>query len=206
MNQSPKNPNAHRIAFTLVEVLVALALSSLLVGVTGSILVSVVQTRTLVERDIAMRTRVARVFDRIERDVRNVLPASSKEEPSVRVFGSPQQVMQLSVLTGMADDGSSLHQQKHPAVVRYRLVRDTVRRDRRKLVREVIDQTKINAAPVRETVAYGLAQFAIETITDARDSARPKNDSRDKPRALRITCRWNDGQTPHTRSFVLEHN
>jgi prepilin-type N-terminal cleavage/methylation domain-containing protein len=197
-----------RGAFTLVEVLIALALTALVAAVTGQIAVSTLQNRQVVEKRLRLIRRDAYVFDRLAEDVDRLIRIQG--EPAVTVFGSPHPVLQF---TARADDTASsadLHTARLPQTVRYRLVRERIG-ETYTLIREAIDRTDIGAGPLHETLGVDLLDFGVELFVDDSWTRIPPTggnrlaggDPAATVTAVRVSCRWAGEDKPVVRTLVV---
>ncbi len=184
-----------RKCFTLIEVLLAMTLTTVVMTLTGKIAVQTIQARNRVNDILTDHHREALVVDLIERDIRNMLPVLPDDQTSVQLFGAPQQVLQLSVMAAIHDDDASLHLIKQPATIRYRLIRNISGDHRFDLIRETIDRTDAGALPVKETIAANVKEFSVHILSKNKWlKSYPQRDRHlDPPRAVRILLSWNDG-------------
>lgn len=196
-----------RTSFTLIEVLLALSLATLLVTVTGRIAIQSVMTRQEVMRAVARLEREAALFERLNDDFANMLFGLPGDKTPLMVFGRPRQVLQFSVLSVIPTSEGSLHVIRRPSTVRYRLAGDRQEGSGLDLVREIIDRTGRSAKPVRETVARSVAGFKIEVLCDGKWERKypPAGQRAAKARAVRVSCRWVGSKQPSTRTFGVEH-
>lgn len=206
-NEPSRFPAALRrqAAFTLVEVLLALALTTVLIGLTGSIAVNSLRTRRYAQGVVRQLDREAYVLARIAEDLADLQCGLPGDASAISVFGTPRQVLQLSVLTAVPSVGYSLHLIRRPATVRYRLVGDRHESAGLRLVRETIDRTRVSARPVRETLSRGLESFRVEVLCDDQwTRSYPENDDETTgPLAVRVTCQWGGAEQEVTRVFLV---
>jgi prepilin-type N-terminal cleavage/methylation domain-containing protein len=168
MRQSVTNSSLaqNRSAFTLVEVLVALALTGLLLSITGRMAVSALRDRDVVAKRLGAIDAHAAIFDQLARDFKARLPdgVGSDTPASVAVFALPSPVIRMNVLSPLPQAQTQLHVAQFPIEVRYRLVqKNTGIFD---LVRETLDLTTPGAIPLRRTVARGLSRWDVEILAD----------------------------------------
>ncbi|MEK6674126.1 MAG: prepilin-type N-terminal cleavage/methylation domain-containing protein [Planctomycetota bacterium] len=193
-------------SFTLVEVLVALALTALLLSIVGPIATGALRSRNAAS-DIAARIhRESAVIDSLENDLRRLLDGLSEHGSSVRVFGFPQQTLELDVLGVVHEKADALHEALYPSTVRYRLMRTTDSENN--LVRESHDHTNASAKTQRETLASHITLFEVE-VFDGRSWLRsfpdPRKSSTKGVQALRIRMAWRNSPEPITHTLGVSH-
>jgi len=197
------------IAFTLVEVLVALALTALVAGLTGQIATTTLLNRALVGKRLRLIRRDTYVFDRLSEDVDQIV--SIQGDPVVTVFGSPHPVLQFAALAEDATTSGELHSARVPQTVRYRLVRERVG-DAYTLIRETIDRTSIGASPLRETLGTDLLDFGVEMFVDdswtrippaGGDRVATGGHRAGGATAIRVSCRWAGDDEPVVRTMAV---
>ncbi len=206
-------------SFTLVEVLVALALTTLVVSLTGRIAVQTLTTRKAVTRIAARLERDAVVLDRLAQDLSNLLPGLPDDKSPLLLLGDRLPVLQLSALTTMPGHDDSLHLTRYPATVRYRLTGRRGEPGGLTLVRETIDRTDRAAIPRRETIATGVKELSMEILTDGDSYSKyppasgqasasgyaPARGHTLDPWAVRVTLRWIDSERSWTRTLPVPH-
>ncbi len=199
MNRCKRIGKRSRRSFTLVELLLALALSSVVAALTGSIAVHMTRVRDKVEETLGVLERKAQLLDGVALDLRRLLP----DADSVRVSPDPHGLLELNALAA-SHAVDALHLPLHPATIRYRLHEQSTTFD---LVREVVDRTAPDAKPRRETVATNLASCRVTVrVRDEWIEAFPHSSrSRLAPTALRVNLTWADGPTAE-RTFLLHHD
>ncbi len=192
-----------RPSFTLVELLAALALTALVVAITGRIALQGVNTRKAVTDLISRLEGEAVVFESLREDFATLLTGLPGDQTPVRVFGAPRQVLQLSTLAAITQGNATLHLVRRPATVRYRLAGEGSEKGL-DLVREVIDRTDAGARPVSETIGRHLASFALEVLAKNKwTTGQPAKDDRPEDvQAVRVTLGLSGGD-PVTRTFVV---
>jgi len=173
------------IAFTLVEVLVALTLTGLVLTLAGRIAVQTITVQNTVEDALHRRARQDFVFDRLAVDLR---ARSADADLVLRLDANHRPLVEWGAL--VSSPGSALHTERTPATVRYRLMR--VADDRLTMVRELRTALQRAPAPVTTTVARNLAQVRV-SIFDGRawsplTAASRKRKTR--PQAFELACRW----------------
>lgn len=189
-------------AFTLVELLVALALTALLAVVSGRIAAATLHIRDTVIRGVDHAERDARIVDRLADDVANLLILDS--QPTVSLFGTPRPVLQLSVLTAASTAGSTLHVPRVPAAVHYRWVRDRESERVGDIVREVRNRTHPGAPPLRETLATQVAELKFEVWRQREWVTQYPSTKNDAPaRAVRVAVTWADTKRSVSHTFLL---
>lgn len=193
-------------SFTLIEVLLALALAALVSGLAGGILVGSAQTGLVAERKSHEIERAALLFDRLARDFEALLPTPFADEPAVELFGHQHPVLQLRALATVSASPEALHTPRLPCLVRYR-------RDHGRggliLIRERLDATRPGSPAGRETIATGLEDVHFELLVGSEWKNRyagQVSSARECPRAVRIVCRWAGQDRPHERAFVLRQS
>lgn len=179
-------------AFTLIEILLALSLTTLVIAVTGQIAVQSILTRDEARRIVNSLERDAHLFHQLSNDFANLLHGLPGDEKAVMVFGSQRQVLQLSALSPMPDREGALHVIRRPATIRYRLDGRQCETTGCDLVREVLDRTRAGARAVRETIATKVAGLKIEVLLEDTwvEKFPPSNGQSGSPLAVRVSCRW----------------
>jgi type II secretion system protein J len=200
-DKSATNRIAQRRAFTLVELLVALALAALLVVGTGRVTISAMQTQKAVEEKIQERARGAQVLDALARDWSRRTAALPGEESSLRLVESASSTLEFACLAPVASD--ELHVALLPGTVRYRVAseeREAV------LVREVIGATAPGHPMRRERLAKEVAEFNAEVWVDGRwvKSFPVAKNRQTNPRMLRVTLRFEGQSKALRRSFEMK--
>lgn len=196
----------HASAFTLIEVLLALALTTMLVTLTGRITMNSMAARQAAGRIVAELDRETVVFDRLDDDFANILDALPGENSPIKLLGSPRPVLQLSTLSPVGSAVGALHLPRRPARVRYRL-KDNRGTDASDLVRETIDLTVPGAKPVPETIAVNVASFAVVALHDGEWLRTYLSNRRDSSQAtaVRVSLRWLDSKRAYTQTFTVLH-
>ncbi|MEK6677215.1 MAG: prepilin-type N-terminal cleavage/methylation domain-containing protein [Planctomycetota bacterium] len=193
-------------SFTLVEVLAAMALTALLLSIVGPIATGALQSRNAASDVAARISRETVVLEHLEGDLHRLLDGLSGQGSTVRVFGFPQQTLELDVLGVVHEKADALLEALYPSTVRYRLMRTTDSENN--LVRENRDHTHISAKTHRETLANRLILFDVE-IFDGRSWLRTFPDPRISPtkgvQALRIRLAWQNSAEPITHTLVVSH-
>ena len=191
------------MGFTLVEVLAALALTSLLLALAGNIAVSAWSGKAAVERSLARIERDAYLEEMLFRDIQSVVGGLS-ENPPLRLDtagGMPQ--LELDVLT-TTQESTSLHVAKYPATVTYKLER---KRDpgTSTLLRTVTDRTVANAKPARRQLADDLAELQIALLVKGQwvHEYPSAAGSRDSVKAIRVSWRWVDSSATEVRTWLV---
>jgi type II secretory pathway component PulJ len=209
LSSGTRYPHAlhRRRSFTLVEMLLALALTALVVTVTGRIAVQTLTDQTEVERQARERDREAIVLGQLEEDFGGLLVGLPGETAPVAVFGMPRPVLQLSTLAAIPNPGAALHGVRRPAIVRYRLVENHDDPQELNLVRELIDRTSTSATPLRETIAARVADFQVEVLNKGQwVSGYPPADARlADAQAVRVSWRWLNKPQSTVRTFAVQH-
>lgn len=194
-------------AFTLIEVLLALTLTTLLATLTGRIAVNSFTSRREAMGIVSRIEREAGLVERIEADLASLLPEVAETEPAVLVFGAPKPALQLTVLAADPAAAGCLHTPRLPATVRYRLIRESGREEGFDLIRETVDQTIPRADPVRETVTTRVADFTIEVLHEGQwfDKFPLPEHQEVTLAAIRISCLWLDSPQRLSRTLVVPH-
>jgi type II secretory pathway component PulJ len=198
-------PLAIRSAFTLVEMLLVLALTTVVITLTGRITVQTLETQAYLERDVQSSQRTNMVFDRLISDLSRLLPGLPGEVTPLTVFGTPQQVLQLSALASSFEENAGLHDALRPATVRYRLAEKSDSDGSWSLTREVVHRTASGAVPARETIGEQLAELKIEVFTRGAwvTGFAPTESNVPTPSAVRVSLRWADQADAQTRTFLV---
>ncbi len=195
----------HPRSFTLIEVLVALTLTTLLFSVAGQVAINALKTRATVRESIAVLEREAVVFEQIATDLANLLRGFPGKKTPIRVFGYPKQVLEIDTLAPVFGLEESLHLVRVPATVRYRLLRHDLDADGFDLVREVIGRTSTAKGLVRETLAAGMTSLGVQVHYDNQwiNTYPPADKPQRDPAALRISFRWLETTQTATRTFLV---
>ncbi len=202
-----------RGAFTLVELLAALALAVFVAAMTGEIALQAATARQSVNHRIAKIERREVLFQRLASDLEQLLDDAGSNAPPLKLFGSPAQVLELRCLAEF-EEGDALHVPMRPATVRYRLVDSFAGNGTKDLVREVSDLTLTRPATSRETLAVGVGVavgavgvgvFAVEVFDGVRWSASFPSSGRKRStgEALRVTFQPSGDEKATTRTFWI---
>ncbi len=205
MSRSPQHVPTRQSAFTLIEVLLALALTTVVLTVTGQIAVQSLKSRRQAAMAIDRIEREALLFGILAEDFANIIHTPPGDRASLMVFGHQRQVLQLIALSSIATLNGDLHLIIRPARVRYRLVRHGD--EKFNLIREVIDSTTPAAPTVRETLASNVADFDVQVLCDGMwERSFPfSGDSVEAATAVRVSCRWGDKAQTTTRMFLVPY-
>ncbi len=205
MSHNPQHMPTRQAAFTLIEVLLALALTTVVLTVTGQIAVQSLRSRRQAAMAIDRIEREALLFGVLAEDFANIIHTPPGDRAPLMVFGHQRQVLQLSALSSIATLNGDLHLIIRPATVRYRLVRHGD--EMFDLIREVIDSTTPAAKAARETLASNVAGFDVEVLCDGMwgRSFPLSGDSVAAATAVRVSCRWGDKAQTTTRMFLVPH-
>ena len=197
------SPRPAKRAFTLAEVLLALALTVLMVTVAGRIAVNSVVTRQVATRAVTQVERQAVLFELLREDVAQMLMDLPVDQTALMVFGGERPVLQLTTLAAVPAEAEALHVPKVPATVRYRLVRADPNAPTFDLLREVIDLTQVGGTPVPQTVARRVSDFTVEVLCEEAWTTKypPAEEEPAVAVALRVGCSWDTDKV--TRTFVL---
>lgn len=201
----PNSPFRSPRAFTLVEMLLALALTTVLITVTGRIAVQTLESQASFERLRQSSRRANLVFEQLATDVGRLLAGLPGETTPLTLFGTPRQVLQLSDLASTAEESGDLHSALRPATVRYRLSERTDAEGGWRLTREVVDRTALGAVTMRETIAEQVAEFKVEVFSSGAwvTGFAPKESNAPTPAAVRVSVRWNGETESQTRTFLV---
>jgi len=194
-----------RSAFTLIEVLLAVTLTAVLMTMTGRIAVNSAMSASDVEDVVRRIEWEARLFDLLASDVADIIPRHQGDGPSLKVFGTRRQTLELYVLSGVATIEGSIHLARHPMRVRYRLSDESRQDGGYDLVRETVDYTLPGTPPLREIVASGLAELSLEVYRGDQwtTSFAPNKKSESLLRAVRISIRWLGSKSAVSRVFMI---
>lgn len=200
-DNSARRSAAGRGAFTLVELLVALALAALLVVATGRVTISALQTQRVVEEKIRERKRGQQVLDILARDWSRRSAALPGEESNLRLIVSANSTLELACLS--PSDSDALHVALLPGTVRYRMIQEE---STKFLVRE-FSQVTLPGHPVRrERMAKDVAEFSAEVLVDGKwvKSFPIAKLRQTPPRMLRVTMRFEGPSKPLRRTFEMD--
>jgi prepilin-type N-terminal cleavage/methylation domain-containing protein len=193
-------------AFTLVELLAALALTGLLAALTGQVVLQALTTRKrLMDRTMnAQRETV--VHTMIRQDLHDLLPLGGERGEALRILDAPTPILQLHVLTHIEPVGDALHLPRRPTLVRYRLLEDTSH-GKTALVRESTDLTEPGAEIQSQFLARGIRSLSFSVLAGQEWYERfpPTKGMHGAPRAVRITLDWKDSKQPTISTYWLEH-
>lgn len=188
-------------AFTLLEILLALALSAMLIAVVGRVAAQTLEARAYVESEIEILERAARVFTALERDIAFLMPEGLAGVPAVRISGGLRPALQLTVLSGVGTAGG-VHLARRPCTVRYRVLSEW---QSTRLVREVMDHTVPGSKPELQTLSRAVQR--IEITVFAQGQWRDSIDGLGKEvgiAAVRVRCHWPDDTPAAVRTFIIE--
>jgi len=185
--------------------LLALALTAVLITVTGRIAVQTLESQASFERMGNTARRADLVFDQFAADLQRLLPGLPGETSPLRLFGTPRQVLEFSALASTEKESESLHTAFRPATVRYRLAENSDFSGARSLTREVRDRTELGAVASRETIAEHLEEFKVEVFSRGQwvTGFAPNDPSLPIPTAVRVALHWTDDSQPQTRTFLV---
>jgi len=185
--------------------LLALALTALLVTVTGRIAVQTLESQRTLELRARESMRKDLVFDPLAADFRNLLSGLPGDVTPVTVFGTPHPVLQISTLSAVSEEADRLHTVRRPATVRYRLAEKATEENHWRLVREVVDRTSLGSPPTRESIAERLVEFKAEVLSRGKwvNGFAPTESREKAPEAVRVSLRWSDGDTAASRTFLV---
>lgn len=212
-----RNANARR-AFTLVELLAALALAVFVAAITGEIALQAAIARQSVNSRISDIERRQVVFEQLASDLGQLLDEAEAGAPPLKLFGSPAQVLELRTLAEF-EHSAALHVPMRPAMVRYRLIDSPAGNGTKDLVREVLDLTLSRPATSRETLAVGVGVgvavgvggavggFAVEVFDGDRWAASFPSGGRKESaaQALRVTFKQSGDENAITRTYWVGH-
>ncbi|MCP4589435.1 MAG: prepilin-type N-terminal cleavage/methylation domain-containing protein [bacterium] len=195
---SPVGPR-RRSGFTLVEVLLALTLTSVVLTLVGRIAVQTVEIHAQAEDYLRLQARQDILFESIAADLR-ARPSGGRV--TVRLDANHRPLLQWTTL--VAESGGSLHLARIPATVVYRLVRDGA--DRLRMVREVRSLLRRTAPKTTLTVGRDLTEVEVERFDGetwsaviARAASRKK---KRPPLALRLSCKWAEHDDAEIRTYL----
>ena len=197
------SPRRHVRSFTLVEVLLAVVLGSMLLATSSVIAVQCFASRGAVADEVETRWARRRVFDQFEADVTAActwLPAETA------VFEKGEDAGSLLSILALADAPTlqSPFRRRLPARIVYR-VHEADGGHGRRLIRDVTFLTDPAGLSHRRVVAEGLTSVEIEQFSDTRWSGFGSDERGEaKPTmALRLTCQWADGREGGNARTVL---
>lgn len=204
MNRESKT--AHRVAFTLVELLVSLALAAFIVAITGQLAVQAVITRERVSDDVARERRRQTVWRTLSQDMNSILPEAATDGTVMNVFGAPNQVLELHVLSVVPSPNDGLHAVRLPATARYRLVQDPIDSKKQSLVREATDLTQSSSPASWQTVSHGIRSFEVQVLANNiwTDRVKRNDDGDANIEAVRLAIKWEGDERPQVRTYVLK--
>ena len=189
-------------AFTLVEVLLALALTGTTLALAARIALNVLKARQAVTGTLDRQRRLDHVADCIAADLDGQL-TDIDDSVVIRLDANHRPLIEIVGLA--AEPGHSLHTSRLPATVTYRLVRAPHEDLRLKLEREVQPLAGRSSVPWSTTVCNDLAGFEVE-LHDGQQwlplTARTLKQV-PEPRGFRIAYHRAEDDTELTRTFVL---
>lgn len=197
-----------RRGFTLVELLLALALGAMLTALVGRIAVAALASRQYAEEALGGMERRAILFEALADDFAALLPGIDSERGSIVVFGMPQPVLEIASAAAMDREMSALHAPYRPALVRYRSTATPDQPDERIVVREVLDLTDPAAVVIRQTLATNVESFEVAVLQagewsagTARQATGRQATARDRVTAVRVSVRWKGSDEVFIRTF-----
>lgn len=206
----PQSHNRHtamtvtkRRSFTLVELLVALALAALLLAATGQAALSVAQLQRVTENRLRRHEVESRLWESMADDLSRLTAPFPGEETNLRLPDAGSPTLELSAL--VAVDFDDLHVPLLPAKVRYRTETE---RDQTRLLREVVDVTALGRPVNKERIAQSLTEFRVEALVQGTwTKVYPiANRTRSAAQALRVSIRWKNGEEATQRTFRLQRD
>lgn len=199
-DNSARQRAADRGAFTLVELLVALALAALLVVSTGRVTISALETQRVVEEKIRERDRGEQVLDTLAKDWSRRSAALPGEESNLRLIESANSTLEFTCLA--PTDSDALHVALLPGTVRYRTTREE---NTNLLVREVTQVTLPGHPVRRERIAKDVVEFSAEVLVDGQwvKSFPMAKLRQTPPRMLRVSLRLEGHSKPLRRMFEM---
>lgn len=191
-----------RSAFTLLELLLAVALSGTVLTLTARIALDALQTRRIITETVDQHQRLDFVTDSIAADLEARL--TDAEQPLVIGLDANHRP-RIELVCLAAEPGGALHTSLVPAAVTYRLVRVPHETLRLKLQREVQPLAGRSAGPQVTTVCDDLADFEVTLHygsgwlpLNARTGQR-----KETPAAWRVHYRRLGDRNVETRTFVI---
>ena len=199
------NQTTHRSGFTLLEVMLALTLGTLVIGVSTTVALQSVAMRRDVAHRLEERAERRGVLVRFETDVRSLVTWAPDAGQVVAIRKNEDEVDILSIVVlEDVDDPGSLLRRRMPARVTYRLVSAPEDSQSRQLVRR--SELLIEGNGVREEViAKGLRDARVDVFEEDEWRTGANDETpRPLPKALRLTCVWDDGKSaPSVNTSVI---
>lgn len=201
-------PSAERheaSAFTLVEVMMALMLGSVVVAVCATITVQTAQLQSGVDARIARRWQRQRVGDQFAADVKSVLRGLPSDTNPIVINENDTQILRVFALADIPSV-NLLGSSRTPAEITYRVSAASHETAAKRLIRRVRDLADPQGATYEYVLAEGLEDVRIEQFDN--DSWRSKVERREgvplDPVALRLICTWRRRPSiPDVRTVLL---
>ncbi len=193
-----------RTAFTLLELLLALALAATVLAATSQTLIGTMNVQRAVTDTVGQQVASDLVLDSLAADLDRRLPGV-KDAVSIGLDTHHRPTIEVRCLA--AEPGDALHTALVPARVQYRLVRMADDDQRLRLVRTVgwlIDHAE--GPGVTTTVCPDLADLQVELYLAGEWlplTAEVLN-SPNRPTAFRVHVHQPGQADPLTRTFLLE--
>jgi prepilin-type N-terminal cleavage/methylation domain-containing protein len=194
-------------AFTLIEVLLALTLTTMLAALTGQVAVQALTTRETVADILQQLDRDDSVLGELKEDLLGLLPSATVDEAPIQLFGTQHQILQLRTISSVPAKDATLHLVRKPAMVRYRLVAGVGTNTPTVLIRELMDRTSPTSIPVRQTLTRNVRQFLIE-IFQEEEWVRLYPTGEGKviaAQAVRVAIEWDDGHRIAQTTLVPQY-
>lgn len=179
-------------AFTLVEVMLALLLTSSVVVLAGTVTVQVAQTGKAARQTLDREWRRAQLARRFAEDVEQRITWLPEEPVSLRINNEGALLEVISLVHRPEPDAVTSRQ--FPARIRYSLGEVSGVEGRYLLIRSTSDLT-IPGHKDSHVVAEGLSSAKIEVYFDGEWTSTTESDSNLKGKeieAVRLVCVWTD--------------
>ncbi len=188
--------------FTLIEVMLAVLLGSVVVAVTGVITVQSLSIQRAVRSDMVDRWDHVHVFRQFEIDVQSALGGLPEDAPAIRINPEAGTLLVVYGIASMPGDGS-LVRRRLPAKIIYQLEEAPGSSGPFRLVRVVTDLTSAEVSGFRHQLADGIHDATMEQYgANGWTSTLGKEASEDPPTALRLACDW-DGDSHRVQSRTV---
>ncbi|MCO6437967.1 MAG: hypothetical protein J5J06_12820 [Phycisphaerae bacterium] len=193
-------------AFTLVEVMLALLLTSSVVVLAGTVTVQVAQTGKAARQTLDREWRRAQLARRFAEDVEQRITWLPEKPASLRINSEGALLKVISLVHRSEPD--AVTSRRFPARIRYFLEQASGIEGRGRLIRSISDLT-ITGHKESHVVAEGLSSAKIEVYIDGEWTMAMELDSnrRDKEiEAVRLVCVWADDGRPQawSRTVLIE--
>ena len=195
-----------RRAFTLVEVLGAVALAGFLASAAGYIVVQSACTQVAMQTAMKLRWGQEQVLDQFACDVESELTWLSEGAPTVTL---PDDRSVLLEIVGLAEfaHGSSAFVRRLPAKIRYQMKSSAEEHGSFVMVREARFLHAVPPPVESREVTRGLKEARVDFFVDGRwcKNELGPEERRRRPQAVRLECVWNESGRAASKVVILRN-